>query len=441
MISNQKKRVLIVAYLFPPIGGGGVQRALKMAKYLGEFGWEPHVLTVNPNNHVTLDNSLLEQLPKNVHIHRANEFNFRKQKPTETTGLTNINAPNQYSKKIKKVLKTFKNTLLVPDDQIFWLPSAIKLGTEVINNFNIDVILSTSGPYTNHLVGMILKKKTNKVWIADFRDPWTQNMHRPNSKIRCLIEEKLEHNVMKSSDVILTVTKSFAENFQRKYKDEIKRLEVIHNGYDNADYENITPVYNNNIFTMVYAGIFYKERNPKLLLTAIRQLIDEGKLEKHSILLKFAGVFDYPGYSDNIDKVNELNLQKNVQLLGNLPHSTALSEMKGASVLLLINDITEDAGSYIPGKLFEYMAVKNPILALSLPGESTEIIRKYKLGEVVDPTSVEDIKKGILHLYKEWVNGADDTAPLPEDNFNTEYYQRKYQAKQLAHLMDELLPK
>src|SRR5690606_3795818 len=120
----------------------------------------------------------------------------------------------------------------------------------------------------------------------------------------------------------------------------------------------------------LYTGIFYKERNPRLFLRAVRELIDEGKIDRSRLRLRFAGVFDYPGYTDNADCVRELGLEDCVEVLGHLPHRAALLQMKKADLLLLVGDTAPGSGDYIPGKLYEYMAVGRPILALCLPGES-----------------------------------------------------------------------
>jgi glycosyltransferase involved in cell wall biosynthesis len=524
-----KKKVLIIAYLFPPIGGGGVQRALKMAKYLGQFGWEVHVLTVEPSHHVSLDHSLLDQLPKDVHIHRSKELQLwnRSAKtenptkitptPTPTPAPAPAPAPADMSiqvtegaqsstdsktsppkRSIKQfiiaLLKKMKNSFLVPDDQILWYPFATRKGLSIMKEHQIDVIFSTSGPYTNHLVGRYLKRKTGKAWIADFRDPWTQNMHHTNAPWRVKLEEKLERQVLRESDCLLTVTKSFANNFKQKYPKEIKRLEVIHNGYDREDYEQLNDKHQdqnqnhnhsknqriqhapnhsertnntpNDKFTLIYTGIFYKERNPRLLLKAVEELLNEKVIPKERIHLQFAGVFDYPGNNENMNCVRELGLEGVVEIMGHLPHKKALQAMTKANVLMLVSDSHPDSGNYIPGKLYEYMAIGHPILALSLPGESTYIIEQYQLGEIVDPGSLDQMKKALLKLYQEWKNPpqqdqeSSETIEISEsEDFNTTeiprnsiihhkmaepprpsalIYERKEQARMLAELMDEL---
>lgn len=445
--------VLIICYGFPPIGGGGVPRPLKMAKYLGEYGWNVHVLTVDPAYHATLDPSLLAQLPKEVKIHRAKEMQLIPNKGAASAAVTSSNGtaatPPQPSiksvlkKQVIQFLKKMKPYLLIPDDQILWMPNAVKLGREIMRREKIDVIFSTSGPVTNHLVARKLARETGCRWVADFRDPWTQNMHTSGIAWRERLEERMETGVMSEADAITTVTATFADNFRKKHGAWIKRLELIYNGFDQADFEGLQPLHGvPGKFHAVYAGILYQKRNPRLLLEAIRELIDAGEVDQHDLLLSFAGVFDYPGYSENRVCVERLKLQDNVRLMGNLPHKEALGLMKGADALLLIGDVSADAGAYIPGKLYEYMGVGKPILALNKAGEATDIIEQFQLGQVADPEDKDAIKEAYLRLYREWKAAAATTdaegrgADFAE---RVKPYERREQARQLAQLMNDVI--
>lgn len=455
---NNSKKMLLVSYLFPPIGGGGVPRPLKMAKYLARSGWEVHVLTVDTAYHATKDETLLKELPAGVTIHRAKEWNplngFRRSKGSGSGNqgkpVTSIPQGSQGSlKKMKSFLvsslKQVKNTLFIPDDQIGWLPHASRLGARIVKEHNIPVMFSTSGPNTSHLVARSIKRKTGIHWVADFRDPWTQNMHRSQLPWREAFEEEMERSVMAEADVITTVTHGFAENFLHKYQREIQQIEVIHNGFDPEDYEKIQSDEADGRFTLIYTGIFYQQRNPRLLLQGVRELIDEGKIDASQIRLQFAGVFDYPGYTDNWDCVHHLQLENIVDVMGNLPHKQALTAMKNADILLLIGDTAPGSGVYIPGKLYEYMAISHPILALSLEGESTKIIKKFQLGEVVDPLNKEEIKNAFLALYHQWKK--DETAPTHANLLNRAHvgdlsiYNRQVQAQMLSSVLDKLVSK
>ncbi|UFJ39154.1 glycosyltransferase family 4 protein [Brevibacillus humidisoli] len=450
---TRNKHVLMIAYAFPPIGGGGVPRPLKMAKYLGEFGWNVHVLTVDPSYHATLDRSLLAEVPEQVKIYRAKEIPLLpKPAPAQATdaGRPSGSHPSlteRIKQQVVSVLKKAKPYLLIPDENILWYPAAVRLGREIMRREKIDVIFSTSGPATDHLVALKLAESFPCKWIVDFRDPWTQNMHRSGILWRERLEERMEARVMERADALTTVTATFAENFRQKYGSLIKRLELIYNGFDRADFAHLGEVpRTDEKFRAVYAGIFYQKRNPRLLLEAVKELIDEGRVQRDEILLSFAGVFDYPGYSDNVDCVKRLGLSDVVEVLGNLPHKEALGLMKSADTLLLVSDVSPDAGAYIPGKLYEYMGVGKPILALNMPGEATEIIERFGLGQVADPTDKAAIKQAYLQLYEAWRRERQSSASitdirLPADDMaeRVKPYERREQARQLARLMDELI--
>lgn len=445
----------MIAYGFPPIGGGGVPRPLKMAKYLGEFGWKVHVLTVDPAYHATLDPSLLKEVPEDVVIHRAKEIPLllRPAQGGKGNGQKGDAAPSRPSLRAKvkqrlvSLLKRIKPYILIPDDNITWYPAAVRLGREIMKKEKIDVIFSTSGPATDHLVGRRLAEEFGCKWVVDFRDPWTQNMHRSGIGWRDRWEERMEARVMARADAVTTVTARFAENFRKKYGSIIKRLELIYNGFDRQDFASLPAAETvPGKFHAVYAGILYQKRNPRLLLRAIRELIDEGLVNQNDVFFSFAGVFDYPGYTDNADCVRELGLTEQVRVLGNLPHKQALALMNGADVLLLIGDVSEDAGAYIPGKLYEYMGIGKPILALNMAGEATDIIQRFRLGDVADPTDKEAIKQAYLRLYRAWKEGkgpaveaaSKDQGPSDDFSERVKPYERREQARQLAQLMDEL---
>lgn len=338
---------------------------------------------------------------------------------------------------------------MIPDDQILWYPQAVKTGQELMKREKFDAIFSTSGPATNHLVAKKLADEFGCKWIADFRDPWTQNMHQTGIEWREALEERLERGVMARADVVTTVTATFVEMFSEKYGDTIKAIKLIYNGFDRSDFADLQPQFEvPDRFHAVYAGILYQKRNPRLLLEAVRELIDEGRVEQSDILFSFAGVFDYPGYTENRDCVERLQLGEQVRLLGNLPHKQALGLMKGGDALLLVGDVSADAGAYIPGKLYEYMGIGKPILALNMAGEATEIIQQFQLGEVCDPTDKAQIKQAYLALYQAWkaqraqqAAGGVEGATRDDASFyeRVKPYERRYQAEQLALELDKLL--
>jgi len=449
-----RKKVLIIAYLFAPIAGIGVLRPLKMVKYLPKNDWEPVVLTVKPPAHLTQDESLLKELPEDVEVYRTSDLNigsfylFLKGKKKSEIKQNKENSfkakeqPKREASKLKQIifkyLKNIKNYFLIPDDHILWLPFAVLTGLKAIKKNKISVLYSTSFPYSNHLVAYILAKITKLPWIADFRDPWSENMHRSGIKWRDQLEEKLEKKVVEKADIVTTVSFGFARGFLKK-NPKIRQIEVIYNGFDPADFQDIPAEKNSKKFTISYTGIFYQERNPRLFLQGLKELLDEGKIKREDILVNFAGIFDYPGYSENRDAVREFKLEDVVEIKGYLPHKESLRLLKNSDLLLMIGDLAPGLEGMIQGKLYEYMAVKRPILALSQKGEATAIIEDFHLGIVVDPLDLGEIKNALLTFYEGWQKKElTEMFSYEVDREKLSKFQRDKQAEELSKLLNQL---
>ena len=440
--TTHPRRVLLVSYLFPPIGGGGVQRALKMARYLPQFQWHPTVLTAHEHAyHATPDPSLLQQLPGETEILRAGHPDLRRwlSRPSRTSEDSGHQEPGRrtgWKSLLADMLRAARDRYLLPDEQIVWLPSALWSAWRSHQKRPYDAIVSTSGPYTNHLVALYLHRWTGLPWVADFRDPWSQNMHRPTDPWRRQVEEDLEAQVVRECDCLTTVTQGFADQFRARYGGQIKRLHIIYNGYDPEDWQAVYPRTVPDKLSFLYAGILYGKRSPAVFLKALRRCLDEGWVDGHRVIAQFAGVFDYPGHDDHRRLVKQLQLEEQVQLLGNLPHREVLQRQAGAGVLLLIGDHSPDAGAYIPGKLFEYMAARRPILALQREGEASRLIREHGLGIVVEPDDPDEAARAIAEYYQQWLAGALKLPPATPENLRT--FHRREQARQMANILDEL---
>jgi glycosyltransferase involved in cell wall biosynthesis len=246
----------------------------------------------------------------------------------------------------------------------------------------------------------------------------------------------MERNILATADIVTTVTPSFVQNFQAKFGDIIKRIELIYNGFDPDDYEDLEATLKDHKFIATYSGILYPMRSPKVLLEALAELIADGAVRREDVLLRFAGRFDLPGSSAHWDLVHRLRLEDVVEVMGQLPHKEALAALKASHLLLLVGDTLPDAGYYIPGKLYEYMAIARPILALHMEGDAQQIIETYNIGQVVHPSNKEGIKEAYLRFYRAWQEGKviPDTEVVAVDLFS-----RRYQAYRLAELIEDLL--
>ncbi len=381
------KKVLIIAYFFPPLGGVGSLRTLKFTKYLPFFGWKPYIISVDKSDYPARDKSLLKEIPKVANINRT--------KPQDL---------NWAIKRICKILPHrirvyFFSWVFVPDENIGWKKSTLKKAFEIIDREKIDLIYTTSSPYTNHLIGLDIKSKYTEIpWVADFRDEWSKNpfaiyptwLHRK-------LNTGLEKKVLDNADKVISVTNSLTEEFSKIVRqDPDDKFETISNGFDSEDF-SIKP-YRINMpskFVIVYIGSLYGGQKADNFLKGLSQLIDENESMREKIAVYFVG------------KINKLDLSKYnlvgvVQVIGFVTHKKAISYLLGSDVALLI--ISSKRGRQaLTGKIFEYLGSRKPILALVPPnGEASELIRRTKSGVVVDPDNPRLIKNEILKLYKSW---------------------------------------
>jgi len=227
--------VLLISYLFPPRGGSGVQRSLKLAKYLPTYGWRPHILTVGQAPPQQDDPSLLHQLTGDVVVHRAPcpvPLRVLRRPAAGPSGEAEEAAGGMSARlwqaarrlifgSALPLARVLRSCLLIPDDEVLWLPAALRAGIRLLQERAIDVIFSTAGPSTNHLVGTILARETGLPLVADYRDPWTWGMHQTQFALRRWIEEAMERAVIQQAAAVTTVTQRFAAGFRDKYGDAL----------------------------------------------------------------------------------------------------------------------------------------------------------------------------------------------------------------------------
>jgi glycosyltransferase involved in cell wall biosynthesis len=383
------KKVLVVAYHYPPLGGGGVFRTLKLTKYLPEFGYQPYVLTVKNPMYGTRDPTLLKEIPPEVKIFRTFSFEHRI-----------LRAP--------RLLKIDLKWFYIPDENIGWLPFAVSAGAKIVKKENIDLIYATSPPWTSLLIGFLLKKKTKRPLVIDFRDPWTDNPFTTYpTKIHESVETKMEEKILKLADHIITTTEPMALNLIDKHPFTKGKCTTITNGFDPEDFKNLRRYGHGERFTITYVGRLYGLRSSRYFLTAIKELIEEKEALRRSVQALLVG---HSG-KETKELVKEFKLHDTVKLVGYLAHKRTLEFMINSDVLLLLiateEAIDEKIGPpMVPGKLYEYLAAKRPILALIPEGAAADIIRSTKSGIVVPPKDINSTKQAILKFFQEWKRGS-----------------------------------
>ncbi len=454
--NDQNKKVLIIAYYFPPLGMGGVQRVSKFVKYLPSFGWEPIVLTVKDIQYFSQDDSLLKELPEEIKIKRTGSLDplrmiflfkklFQRKKsygkktidPDPACGGTGrVELRNSKRKKFKffpSSLLKFIDIFYFPDNKVDWSPFALINGIKLCRKEKIDLIFSTSPPLTCHLVGLLLKKITRIKWVADYRDSYSATENRkgvPFSKKFLL--KYLQKIFSKNADALVGVNQMITAEIKDLYP-RIPKIELIPNGYDQKDFE-IKVEKEKIIFRIIYFGTFSPDCPPEPFFKALHNLLQQGRLNKDKIKFIDVGI----SIGINIERlIEEYGLKEIVELRGYLPHKEGIVELLKSDLALL--SVAESAPVITTGKIFEYLGAQIPILGI-VPqnGEAGRLIETLSAGKVVSPENISGIEEIIMNYYRESESGKQFLKADPE---KLKKYERKYLTSKLAQLFDAAVKK
>jgi len=417
------KKVLIITYYWPPAGGPGVQRWLKLAKYLPEAGVQPFILTVDPEQatYPLRDESLLDQVPDDIEVIRTDNkelFNVYKKasgrKEVPFSGFANESDKPGFR---QKAARFARGNFFLPDARKSWNKFAYQKALEVIEKHNIEAVITTSPPHSTQLVGLKLKKKLGIKWIADFRDPWTDiyyyDKFYPTGLARKL-DQTWEARVLENADTVVTVSADLKKIFAEKSgKIDAEKIKIVPNGFDPDDFDNKRSGQKSKPFTILYAGTI-TEQYP------LQNLLDQ--LKGKDLRLRFIGRRDQK--TDQL--LQSYQAEIDISLEGYMPKSELNQQLQSADALLLIiPDIAANKG-ILTGKLFDYMGSATPIIAIGPDrGDAGKIILETRSGKYF--AYYED---GIAD-YLTSLESAKPKAFEPDQN-EVEQYSRKKQAASIA---------
>ena len=391
------KKVLIITYYWPPGSGAGVQRWLKFARYLPEYGWEPVILTVDPDYaaYPALDNSLEKDLPEGIKVHRTKATDWFRIYSRDKSRVPSAGFAKSEGNSFKeKVLRFIRGNFFIPDPRRGWNRFAYKKAIEIIESEKISHIITTSPPHSTQLIGLKLKMKFPDIqWIADLRDPWTDIYYYKQfypTYISKMLDRSFEIDVLKSSDKIITVGNSLKELFVSKVPEIESKIEVITNGFDEDDFKEIINV-NPERFTISYIGTLSESYPLEGLLSSLEKLQNEGK----DFLFRLVGTVSLVQKEKILKKIDI----ESVQFIPYVNHNEAINFMMSSSVLLLIIPDHHSNRSILTGKLFEYLASGKPVLCLGpADGEAAAIIGETEIGKTFAYNDFNSIAVYLLEL-------------------------------------------
>jgi glycosyltransferase involved in cell wall biosynthesis len=374
------------------MGLSGVQRTVKFAKYLPQFGWKPTVLTVNPTGYYALDESLLKEVEEaGVEIVRTNSLDVNRL-------LRKKGVVKMPSERIRKMLQFFGDTFFIPDTKIGWKRRALRKAQDILQREKFDLLFATAPPQTDFLIGTALKKKTQIPLVVDYRDSWLQYPYKffPTPLHRYL-HYRLEKRVLKAADHVLVTHRRVKENLIKRHASlRYHDVTILSQGYDPADF-NVKPSERRQMhlrMRITHTGTFYGGRNPSTILRALRNVFDGHTQLRGRIEINFIGTIR----GEDQHLVKTLGLQNDVVFHGYLEHKESVQKILSSDVLWFVLDNDYQT----PGKLYEYFGARKPILASIADGYTKQLIQETQASVCIPVHDLAAHEKALLEYFREF---------------------------------------
>ncbi|MFT5764079.1 MAG: glycosyltransferase involved in cell wall biosynthesis [Saprospiraceae bacterium] len=435
-LTNVRKKVLIITYYWPPSGGIGVLRCLKIAKYLRNFGWEPVIYTAKDAHYPTIDSSNEKDVPENCTI--------LKQKIWEPYHIYKFITGKKKNANVNDVLMSMdkkagiahnfsvwvRSNFFIPDARALWIKPSVTFLSAYLKENPVDAMFTCGPPHTNTRIATLLKQKFGIPYLSDFQDPWTQVDYFKQLKLTnwgLKKHKRLEQEAFEAANAITIVSEYWKKDLESIGGQNVS---VLYWGYDPDDFKPITPSIDKK-FTLSHLGIMGHDRNPTILFKVIKELIDEVSGFESDFELKLVGQIDFSVK----EQYQKLGIEKNVNFIGSVDRTTALQLTCNSNALLLLLNQQENAQGRVPGKFFEYLASNRPIMVLGpTDGDVALIVDKTKRGTSFNYDNHSGIKEMLLNLYDMFKKGT-LVQPLTG---NIEAYSHPVLTGKVATLLDKI---
>ena len=400
------KKVLIISYYWPPAGGIGVHRCLKFAKYLREFGWEPVICTADNPEYPVLDEGNFKDVHKDVVVLKTkiwepySIFKFITGKKKRDR-IHNVFLEEEKPNFAHKLGIWIRGNIFIPDARKFWISPSVKFLSKYLKENPVDVLFTNGPPHSTHMIAYGVKKNLGIPWHADFQDPWTQVDYFPQLMLNPIskrIHRTMEQRVFRSADKITICSDRWKTDFESI---GARDVDVIVWGYDEDDFKNISVPLSPK-FTLSHFGSLGPDRNAKILWKALSIITKEDKKFTKDLEIELVGFIGHA----IIDEITSLGLADNLKLSAHISREETLERMcQSQALLLILNDMPNVKGR-LPGKLFEYLASRRPILVVGPEdSDASKIVHGVNAGCTCGFDDLDKTLAALKELYKKYKEG------------------------------------
>lgn len=433
--TEKRGKILLLSYYWPPSAGAGVQRWLKMTKYLVEMGWEVTVYTPSNPEVAHRDEALLADVPEGVEVLQRRAFEplalvaclRGRRRGAGESMLRNRGRRGL----IARFMVWVRANFFIPDARALWVAPSVRYLLGWLSEHPVDAVISTGPPHSMHLIARALHQRRAVLWVADFRDPWVNidyMHHLPLTRRARRKHERLERAVVREASAVVVVTEGMRAEYAALRGSEVH---LIPNGYDPADFVGVAPKPSDGVFRLLHLGSLNDDRNPSLLWEAIAALRDGGRIRPDELQVHLVGVVG-EGVKAS---VQAYGVGEYVQLQGYVAHREVPRLLTSATALLLVINSSANSKGILTGKLFEYLASRRPIVCLGpTDGDAAVLLRDTQAGVTFSDGSSAQLASYILESIRLAKEGQYACHSL-----GIERYSRRQQAKDIADIVQTFL--